>query len=148
MNDSKTVVVLGGGVGGVVAAIALRKRLPPAHRVVVVDRSSSHLFSPSLLWLMTGSRSESKIARPMERLSRRGIEFIRRHAGGGRPFCCFVSTAEPHDPYVPPKRFLDMYDVAAIPLSPTLRCEEAGKPDVIRRMRSVWRDRRHQREGW
>jgi sulfide:quinone oxidoreductase len=77
MNDSKTVVVLGGGVGGVVAAIALRKRLPSAHRVVVVDRSSSHLFSPSLLWLMTGSRSESKITRPMERLSRRGIEFIR-----------------------------------------------------------------------
>jgi len=68
----------------------------------------------------------------------RGIEFIRRHAGGGEPFCCFVSTAEPHDPYVPPKRFLDMYDVDAIPLSPTLRCEEAGKPDVIRRMRSVW----------
>ena len=77
MNDSKTVVVLGGGVGGVTAAITLRKILPSNHHVVVVDRGSHHLFSPSLLWLMTGSRSKSKITRPMERLSRRGIEVIR-----------------------------------------------------------------------
>ncbi len=70
----------------------------------------------------------------------RGIDFIRRHAGGDRPFCCFVSTAEPHDAYVPPKRFLDLYDVESLPVSPTLRDEPTGKPEVVARMRAVWAD--------
>jgi arylsulfatase A-like enzyme len=69
----------------------------------------------------------------------RGIDFIRRHAGQGRPFCCFVSTAEPHDPYVPPESFLDRYELGAIQLSPTLREGDGSeKPEVIRRMRAVW----------
>jgi arylsulfatase A-like enzyme len=68
----------------------------------------------------------------------RGIEFLRTVAGGNEPFFCFVSTAEPHDPYIPPRRFLDMYDIDAVRVSPTLREEPAGKPEVIRRMRSVW----------
>jgi len=70
-----------------------------------------------------------------------GIDFIRRHVSSpqsGQPFCCFISTAEPHDSYVPPKRFFDLYDVARIRVSPTLRDEPTGKPEVIRRMRAVW----------
>jgi len=70
----------------------------------------------------------------------KGIDFIRRHSGREAPFCCFVSTAEPHDPYVPPTRFLDLYDVARIAASPTLRDDLAGKPEVLRRMQAVWRD--------
>lgn len=70
----------------------------------------------------------------------RGIDFLRRHAGSSQPFCCFVSTAEPHDPYVPPRRFLEMYDVGGVRVSPTLRDEPAGKGEVVRRMRAVWKD--------
>ena len=70
-----------------------------------------------------------------------GIDFIRRHAANNKnqPFCCFVSTSEPHDPYVPPKRFFDMYNLEDIRTSPTLHDEADGKPEVIRRMQSVWR---------
>ena len=68
----------------------------------------------------------------------KGIDFIRRHAGRDEPWCCFVSTAEPHDPYVPPKRFLDQYDAASVPLSPTQHDDLAGKPEVLRRMQAVW----------
>lgn len=72
--------------------------------------------------------------------------FIRRHVAENRapdgtlkqPFCCFVSTDEPHDPYIPLKRFLDDYDIQGIPLSPSLRDPPDGKPDVVRRMRRVW----------
>lgn len=71
----------------------------------------------------------------------KGIDFIRRHAGDERPFCCFVSTGEPHDPYIPPRRFMEMYDVDSIEVSPTLREEYAGeKPELLQRMRSVWED--------
>jgi len=77
----------------------------------------------------------------------KGIQFIRTHiqenngkpADQRKPFCCFVSTTEPHDPYIPPERFLDMYDIDKIRPSPTLRDEPVGKPEVIRRMREVWK---------
>ncbi len=72
----------------------------------------------------------------------KGIDFIRRHADGQEPFCCFISSNEPHDAYVPFKKFWDMYDVSAIELPPTLH-EEYGygdKPEVLQRMRGVWRD--------
>lgn len=62
MNQrGQTILVLGGGVGGLVAAVELRKRLPRQHRVVLVDREERHLFAPSLLWLMTGLRTADNI---------------------------------------------------------------------------------------
>jgi choline-sulfatase len=70
----------------------------------------------------------------------RGIDFIRRQAAAKKPFCCFVSSSEPHDPYVPPKRFLDLYDQRKIELSPTLRSASGDDPPVIQRMRGVWKD--------
>ncbi|MEX1134512.1 MAG: FAD-dependent oxidoreductase, partial [Acidimicrobiia bacterium] len=76
MTEHTTVLVLGGGVGGAVAARSLRKKLPKQHRIVVVDRERDHLFSPSLLWLMTGKRTPGSISRPLDRLARRGIEVI------------------------------------------------------------------------
>ena len=73
----KTVLVLGGGIGGVVAASRLRKLLGREHRVVLVERAADHLFQPSLLWLMLGWRTPDQIRRPIARLARRGIEVVR-----------------------------------------------------------------------
>jgi sulfide:quinone oxidoreductase len=74
MAHPHTVVILGGGVGGVVAARGLRSRLPRAHRIVLVDREREHLFAPSLLWLMVGLRDAASIRRPLARLGRKGID--------------------------------------------------------------------------
>jgi len=70
----KTILILGGGVGGVATARALRTRLPKAHRVVLVDRERDHVFAPSLLWLMVGQRTPEAITRPLPRLARKGID--------------------------------------------------------------------------
>ncbi len=51
-QEGKTVLVLGGGVGGLVAAHEVRTQLPRPHRVVPVERSTTHLFYPSWLWLI------------------------------------------------------------------------------------------------
>lgn len=74
MNDSKTALVLGGGVGGLVAANRLRKLVPARHRVVLVDRERQHLFQPSLLWLAVGDREPDDIQRPLVHLARKGVE--------------------------------------------------------------------------
>lgn len=76
MPDGKTVLILGGGIGGIVAATRLRKKLPRKHRVVLLERGHNYVFSPSFLWLMTGLRTPQKISRPLSKLKRRGIELI------------------------------------------------------------------------
>jgi sulfide:quinone oxidoreductase len=42
----KTILILGGGVGGLVVANELRAKLSVEHRIVLVERDSNFLFSP------------------------------------------------------------------------------------------------------
>jgi sulfide:quinone oxidoreductase len=74
--SERSVVVLGGGIGGIVAARMLRKQVPKDVRVVLVDRDKTYLFAPSLLWLMSGDREPGQISRGRERLARKGIELV------------------------------------------------------------------------
>ena len=76
MTTGKTIVVLGGGIGGIVTASLLRKRLARMHRIVLVERETQHVFAPSLLWLMTGARRARQISRPLAPLARSGIELV------------------------------------------------------------------------
>jgi sulfide:quinone oxidoreductase len=72
----KTVLVLGGGIGGLVAASRLRKGLSREHRVVLIERERDYVFAPSFLWLMTGLRQREKISRPLSKLQQQGIELV------------------------------------------------------------------------
>lgn len=71
-----TVVILGGGSGGMVAARRLRRHLDAAARVVLVERDPIVRFQPSFLWVMTGQRRRDQIGQDIRRLRRRGIEVI------------------------------------------------------------------------
>ncbi len=73
---ARTVVILGGGVGGIITANNLRRRLPDEHRIVLVERNAEHAFAPSFLWLMTGDRSPEQVRRPLVQLLRTGVEFV------------------------------------------------------------------------
>ncbi len=68
----------------------------------------------------------------------RAIDFLHRRQGCRDPFCCVVSTTEPHDAYVPPRRFYERYDPDSIELPASLLDDLEGKPDVVRRLRAVW----------
>jgi len=76
MKPAKTILVLGGGIGGVVTARLLRKQLPREHRVILVEREAEHVFPPSLLWLMVGKRRKEQISRPIARLAESGVEIV------------------------------------------------------------------------
>ena len=71
-----TVVVVGAGIGGLSAAISLRKGLVPEHRVVVVEREIVQGFYPSLLWILKGQRTPKDITRSLDAIGRRGITLI------------------------------------------------------------------------
>jgi sulfide:quinone oxidoreductase len=70
----RNVLVLGGGIGGVVAAHRLRRGLDDTYRVVLIDRSPYHYYAPSFLWTLTGDRQPDRIRRPLARLQSHGIQ--------------------------------------------------------------------------
>jgi len=89
----RTVLVLGGGVGGLTAANELRRRLDPRDRVVLVERESRHLFQPSLLWLMVGRRRREQIEPPLRSLLARGVEVVEAEVRAIDPQARRVETA-------------------------------------------------------
>lgn len=92
--SSNTIVVLGGGVGGMVAANELRRQLHTTHRVVLVEKNASYAFPPSFLWMMTGEREPDQICRPLATLLRTGIEIVQSEVVGLDPELRKVQTTE------------------------------------------------------
>jgi sulfide:quinone oxidoreductase len=78
----RTVVVLGGGTGGLVAARRLRRSLAATDRVVLVDRSPTFQFAPSFLWVMTGARRPGQVSRDRRGLRRAGVEVLQAEVLG------------------------------------------------------------------
>mgnify|MGYP005852303531 CR=1 FL=1 len=74
--SGKTILILGAGVGGLVAANELRQKLPSEHRILLVEKNSWHAFAPSFLWLMTGDRRPEQISCDLRQLIRPGVELI------------------------------------------------------------------------
>lgn len=70
------VLVLGGGIGGVVAANVLSRKLGKKHEIVLVDRRTEHRFSPSFPWLMMGWREPHQVTRNLNLLNKKGIKYI------------------------------------------------------------------------
>ena len=85
VTGGRRILVLGGGVGGLVVANALRKRLPQRHEIVLVSRDDTFVFAPSLLWVMVGARRAEQISRPLRRLTHRGVTLPDRRDRAHRP---------------------------------------------------------------
>ncbi|NNN06007.1 MAG: NAD(P)/FAD-dependent oxidoreductase [Elusimicrobia bacterium] len=93
MAEKKTILVLGGGVGGQTAANALAARLGRGHRIVLVERETDFSFSPSFLWIVTGERTPARICKPVAALLRPEVELIRADVAAVRPSERFVETS-------------------------------------------------------
>lgn len=70
----------------------------------------------------------------------RGAEHLEQELSGREPWCLFCSTPEPHDPYMAPREFFELYDPASIARPANFEDDLAGKPNVLKRMKTVWRD--------
>jgi arylsulfatase A-like enzyme len=66
-----------------------------------------------------------------------GLDTLHSLRNSGRPWCLFVGAVAPHDPYVVPQRYLDLYDLDDVPLPESYADEMADKPAVYRRMREM-----------
>ena len=71
------VVVLGGGFGGIAAAVELRERLAPEDEVVLVDRRETFAMGLRKNWGIAGIEPRSVGERRLDGLAERGID-VRR----------------------------------------------------------------------
>ncbi len=72
----KTIVILGGGVGGIVTANELSNRLSMEHRIILIEKNKEHTFAPSYLWLMNGDRKKKQISVTLKSLLKKNIEVV------------------------------------------------------------------------
>ena len=72
----KKILVLGGGFGGVQAAINARNKLDSSQSVSIIDRSRMSYLCGMNPMLIIGKRQISKTGRSLGRLANRGINFI------------------------------------------------------------------------
>lgn len=73
----RTVLILGGGLGGIMAATNLRRLCGTEHRIIVIERRETFGLCLANLWLMTGERQQVEEGqRPLAALADRGIEWV------------------------------------------------------------------------
>lgn len=70
------VVILGGGFGGVKAAITARALLPAEHQVTLIDRNRRTHICGALPLLIVGERETLQTSRSLGRLANRGIHYV------------------------------------------------------------------------
>jgi sulfide:quinone oxidoreductase len=77
MNDKTKVLVLGGGIGGLVASSIVKDKLKEKVSVQLVERKKTFDFPPSYPWLMIGSRKKEQVQKDLDLLKRkRNIEIL------------------------------------------------------------------------
>jgi sulfide:quinone oxidoreductase len=72
-----TTLVLGGGVGGLVASNSLKAKLGTRVRVRLIERKNEFQFPPSYPWLMLGMRKPEQVQKSLSILEKKGIEVIK-----------------------------------------------------------------------
>jgi sulfide:quinone oxidoreductase len=90
----RSVVVLGGGFGGLAAAHELRRVLPPDDEITVVAASDRFFVGFAKLWDLVGARPLDEGAAPLRNLERHGIRFLQAEVTGLDPAARTVTTTE------------------------------------------------------
>ncbi|MGE5796423.1 MAG: FAD-dependent oxidoreductase, partial [Ignavibacteria bacterium] len=74
--SNKNIVILGGGIGGIVAANKLRSELPLNIKITLIERNKTHTFAASYLWLMVNKRKAEQINASLENLVDKNVNII------------------------------------------------------------------------
>jgi arylsulfatase A-like enzyme len=67
----------------------------------------------------------------------KALDVLPKLAAADQPWCLYVGLIGPHDPYIVPKKHLDMVDLAHVPLPPSYADALTDKPAVYQRMRAT-----------
>lgn len=76
-----TILVLGGGTGGIITARELSKRVNNNNKItpvkiILFEKEEKNVFAPSLLWLMVGKRKPEQVYRKTSKVAGNGVEVV------------------------------------------------------------------------
>jgi arylsulfatase A-like enzyme len=91
--------------------------------------------APFVMW---GYRDGPEEATPEYFRAECAIGMLKRFAREARPWHLEVHFLQPHDPYMPLKKYLDRYDSRAIRIPLSFRDTFEGKPGLHRRESETW----------
>ena len=91
--DQETILILGGGIGGQVAANSLAPLLKGKHRIILMDKGQNFEFPPSFPWVVAGQRNPADIQKSLPSLLKKGVTFIQAEIFGIDPVSKKVKTS-------------------------------------------------------
>ncbi len=99
------------------------------------ERGEAEILRPGYgTYRLYGTREEAGETHD-EVVTARAVELLPELAAGAEPWVLYAGLIGPHDPYLVPQRYLDLYDPEDVPLPVSFGDELADKPAVYRRMR-------------
>ena len=79
-------------------------------------------------------------------VSNKAKDFINKEKGD-RPWACFVSVIEPHDPFISTKKFYDMYENIDIELPKSFNDNLNDKPNIYKRDSQNCQEKHYPQKG-
>ncbi len=73
---NKSVVILGGGVGGIVTANRFAKLLPFEYEIILIEKNEFHFFAASFLWQMVNKRKQSQLTTTLRSLVDQRVKIL------------------------------------------------------------------------
>ncbi len=73
---SANILILGGGFGGLAAANELRQSLSSDFKITVIDKKDYFMMDLVKLWILNGTREFEFSKRPLQPITKKGIDFI------------------------------------------------------------------------
>jgi sulfide:quinone oxidoreductase len=70
------ILIIGGGFGGLAAANELRKNLPSDVKITVIDKKDYFMMDLVKLWIIKGTRKFETSKRPLNTITKKGIDFV------------------------------------------------------------------------
>ena len=110
---------------------------PPKERLRTTE-TRMFAWPGSKPFAMWGHREGPEEATPQAYRTECAIRMLRRFAKGSQAWHLEVQYVEPHDPYMPLKKYLDRYDPRAIPVAQSFHDQFENKPGMHRRESEIW----------
>jgi arylsulfatase A-like enzyme len=110
------------------------------------ERGEGEILRPGYGPFLLYGAQEADPASHDEVVVREAVAALQELGQGEAPWCLYVGLIGPHDPYVSPQRYLDLYDLEDVPLPPSYGDELADKPGIYQRMRETLFGQLSQRE--
>ena len=86
------ILILGGGFGGLTAANELRQNLPMDVKITIIDKKDYFMMGLVKLWILNGTREFEFSKKPLQPITKKGIDFINEEIIKIDPEKKFVTT--------------------------------------------------------